>query len=105
MKKIGVDQNKNINIRRIRSKRTTRNDEPAYNVLQIGTPWVPGKYELKGFDDSGVDYFASDIDRSIQSIGVHKTLVSSFDNSKPMIVASIHSDLYMNPSYECIWLR
>jgi hypothetical protein len=98
-----MPKNKNINIRRIRHKRTTRNGEPAYNCLEIGIPWIPGKYELKGFDDSGVDYF--DPSFSITSIGVHKWLKSSFFPDQPMIVASIAPDLYENPKYDCIWLR
>lgn len=97
---------KHINIQRIRRKRTMRHGEPAYDMKDIGTPIIPpgetfnGQFQLRGFDDSGVDYFDTTTDgrqHSIMSIGVRK--------SDGAIIASIFSNLYCHPDYECIWLR
>jgi hypothetical protein len=56
-------------------------------------------FELRGFDDSGVEYWDSQTKRkrSIWSIGKHK------ETGK--IIASYSSDLYGDDRYECIWLR
>jgi hypothetical protein len=94
---------KHISIQRIRRKRTIRRGEPAYDVDAIGTQVIPeggkffGHYQLRGFDDSGVDYWDSVTERSIMSIGRRLS-----DNA---IIASLTSDLYMHPEYECLWLR
>jgi hypothetical protein len=89
--------NINFNLHQIRSKRTFRTGEPAYDVRTIGTDIGDGKYELRGFDDSGVEYFDSLLDRGIWSIGL--------EHGTGKIIASHESDLYMNPDYECLWLR
>lgn len=95
-----------INIDKIRAFQTLRRGEPAYDMKNIGTPIIPpgecfnGQYQLRGFDDSGVDYFDSTSDgrkHSIMSIGIRKS-----DNA---IIASLYTDLYGNTNYKCIWLR
>jgi hypothetical protein len=92
-----MTQKTNINLHQIRSKRTFRNSEPAYDETTIGTPLGYGKYELRGFDDSGVEYFDSKLDRGIWSIG--------FETKTGRIIASLTSDLYGHPDYTCLWLR
>lgn len=87
----------NINLHQIRSKRTFRNAEPAYNVRTIGIDIGNGYYELRGYDDSGVEYFDAELNRGIWSIGLRQ--------SDSKIIASLNSDLYGNPNYTCLWLR
>lgn len=88
---------KNIHLNKIQSQREFRDSEPAYDVRKIGTDLGGGKYELQGFDDSGVEYFDGQLDRGIWSIGVHRQTGD--------IIASLQADLYCHPDFECIWLR
>lgn len=92
-----MTQTTNINLHQIRGKRTSRNGEPAYDVTMIGTSLGGGKYELIGFDDSGVEYFDGLLRKSIWSIG--------FETKTGRIIASLSSDLYGHPDYTCLWLR
>jgi hypothetical protein len=94
-----------VNLRSIRQKREFRHGNPGYDVRKIGTPVSNeslnlngGPYfELRGFDDNGVEYFDSESGHGVWSIGQHiKT---------GKIIASLGSDLYGNPDYKCIWLR
>lgn len=92
-----MTQTTNINLHRIRSKRTFRNNEPAYDVTAIGTSLGGGKYELEGFDDSGVEYYDALLNKSIWSIG--------FEHKTGRIIASLGSDMYCHPNFTCLWLR
>jgi hypothetical protein len=92
-----MTQKTNINLHQIRGKRTFRNTEPAYDVRTIGTDIGGGHYELRGFDDSGVEYFDSLLDKGIWSIG--------FETKTGRIIASLGSEMYCNPDYTCLWLR
>jgi hypothetical protein len=102
---------KNINLRSISRLQEIYRNEPAYDVRKIGTPLSQetrsllklyhGPYfELRGFDDNGVNYFDSESDRGVWSIGRHK--------KTGLIVASLTSDLYQTHSdseWDSIWLR
>jgi hypothetical protein len=68
---------KNIHIQRIRSKRTTFQGEPAYDVREIGVLLVecqtPFYFELRGFDDNGVLYFDIGVRKSDGSGPRHRS--------------------------------
>jgi hypothetical protein len=97
---------KHINLEKILEFRKTRRGEPGYDMKDIATPIIKegetfdGYYQLRGFDDSGVDYFDTTSDGRQHSIGSIGRRLS--DNA---IIASLWGDLYQHPDYECIWLR
>ena len=55
-----------------------------------------GLYVLKDFRE-GVDYCDAVTERWIWSIGRRR--------SDSVLHASLSGDLYLNPEYECVWLR
>ena len=66
------------------------------DVLIMGKEIQPGLYELDSFVDD-VDYCDSEKELWIWSIGK--------DLTTGRILASTGVEYYMNPEYECLWLR
>ena len=94
----GLSGMNNINLSILQKFKTQRNDEPAYDVRKIGVDIGGGRFELIGFDDTGVDYFDGLSDHGIWSIGQ--------ENKAPgRIIASLRSEFYQNPDFYCLWLR
>lgn len=94
-----ASSDRSIDLKKISRKRTTYRSEPAYDVRTIGRehPTNRGHFILDGFDDAGVEYFDGQNNRLIWSIGRHIETTE--------IIASLGSDLYQHPEYECLWLR
>lgn len=88
--------NASINVGKIKSKKGYRQGDKAYDVNDIGTALGNGRWELRGYDDSGVDYFDGKNGHGIWSIGLAKD---------GKIIASLSAEFYMHPDYECLWLR
>lgn len=73
-------------------------DGRAIDVCKFGTEIDPGIFDMPSdFDCEDVDLCASDGERWIWSVGKRKT--------DGHIFASVDGRFYMNPDYECIWLR
>jgi hypothetical protein len=74
----------------------------AIDVERVGTPvpGVPGVWQLPEFVD-GADYCVGSSESWIWSIGRR----NGIDEDAGRIVASTDQRFYMNPSYECLWLR
>lgn len=68
----------------------------AIDVSKIGRQVKPGLYYLGKYVDGGYDYFDTETGTFIWSIGI---------DQKGNIWASDDSTFYMNPDYECVWLR
>ena len=68
----------------------------AIDVRAVGVAIAPGRFEIIEFEDD-MDYFDGVNEEWIWSIG--KELATG------KIIASTASDLYLNPKYECLFLR
>ncbi len=71
-------------------------DGKVIDVSVIGRQVKPGLYYLGKYLDGGYDYFDTKTGTFIYSIGI---------DIEGNIWASSDTLFYMNPDYECIWLR
>jgi len=71
----------------------------AIDVTKIGKEIFPGMYRLGKYLEGGYgfDYCDPNTGIWIYSIGINKRTGNIF--------ASADTDFYMNPDYECVWLR
>ena len=69
----------------------------AIDVTKIGKEVFPGMYRLGKYLDGGFDYCDPNQGVWIWSIGINKRTGNIF--------ASKNSVFYMNPDYECVWLK
>ena len=76
----------------------------SIDVTKIGKRVGPGLYRLGKFVDDGYDYVDPKRRIRIFSIGVRKVPMDLL-GEKVEIYASTGSDYYMNPEFECVWLR